>query len=78
MTCADPTLDNPTVENWAALDHILLATPLSESFTYGGSVFQQMVNSRHVPIYGVLSCRYPERPPVDKTDKLDYSCTQSF
>ena len=78
MTCTDHSLENPSTDNWAALDHVLVTTALSEAFSFSGSIFQQMINTRHLPSYGVLSCQYPERSPPVAEPKLDYSNTKSF
>ena len=37
-----------------------------------------MINTRHLPSYGVLSCQYPEHSPPVAEPKLDYSNTKSF
>ena len=78
MTCTDHLLDDPTTDNWAALDHVLITTALSEAFKFSGSLFQQMINTRHLPSFGILSCQYPERSPHVTAPKLDYSNTKSF
>ena len=78
MTCTDHSLDAPSTDNWAALDHVLITTALSEAFKFSGSLLQQMINTRHLPSYGVLSCQYPERSPPVKAPQLDYSNTKSF
>ena len=78
MTCTDHSLENPSTDTWAALDHVLITTALSEAFSFSGSIFQQMINTRHLPSYGVLSCQYPERSPPVAEPKLDYSNTKSF
>ena len=78
MICTDHSLENPSTDNWAALDHVLITTALSEAFSFSGSLFQQMINTRHLPSYGVLSCQYPERSPPVAEPKLDYSNTKSF
>ena len=73
MTCTDHSLENPSTDNWAALDHVLITTALSAAFKFSGSLFQQMINTRHLPVHGVLSCQYPERSPPVTAPKLDYS-----
>ena len=78
MTCADHSLENPSTDNWAALDHVLVTTALSAVFRFSGSIFQQMINTRHLPSYGVLSCQYPERSSPVAEPKLDYSHTKLF
>ena len=78
MTCTDHLSTDPHTDNWAALDHILITTALSEAFKFSGSIFQQMINTRHLPSHGTLSCQYPERSPPVTAPKLDYSNTKSF
>ena len=53
-------------------DHILHTTSMSESCTYKGSMFQQMVNTRHLLLHGTISCKYPERLPAAQEDKLGH------
>ena len=72
MTCQDPLLSSASVEGWAALDHIFITSTLVDSFTHHG-IFQQMINTRHLPIVGVISCQYSEHLSPSKEDKLDYS-----
>ena len=76
MTCQDPLLSSASVEGWAALDHIFITSTLVDSFTHHGIIFQQMINTRHLPIVGVISCQYSEHLSPSKEDKLDYSCTK--
>ena len=78
MTCTDHSLNDPSIDNWAALDHVLITTALSEAFKFSGSLFQQMINTRHLPSYGILSCQYPERSPPVIAPKLDYANTKTF
>ena len=56
----------------------LITTALSEAFKFSGSLFQQMIHTRHLPSFGILSCQYPERSPHVTAPKLDYSNTKSF
>ena len=57
MTRTDHSLNDPSTDNWAALDHVLITTALSEAFKFSGSLFQQMINTRHLPSYGVRRIR---------------------
>ena len=47
MTCTDHLLKDPHTDNWAALDHILITTALSEAFKF--SRFSFSTDDQHPP-----------------------------
>ena len=72
MTCSDHLCLTDDVREWTTLDSILLPPPLKDSFSFTGSIFQQLVvvNSRHLP----LSCHFranylPIKPPSSVPEK---------
>ena len=54
MTCQDPLIEHTDVADWTTLDYALAPPNFRDAFTFEGSKFQQLVNSRHLPPHILL------------------------
>ena len=50
MTCQDPLLTGSEISDWTTLDYALSPPHLREVFRFEGAQFQQLINSRHLPL----------------------------
>ena len=78
VTCQDPLLSDPRVEDWATLDYILALLGVKTEISIKGSVFQQAVNTRHLPLIMQICGRIPSKTPTKTEPKLDFSHTSKF
>ena len=67
MTCQDPLIEHTDVADWTTLDYALAPPHFRDVFTFEGSKFQQLVNSRHLPSFSLLKTRFP-RADISKRD----------
>ena len=77
-TCTDHLLVGNSPRDWTTLDYLMCPPSLREVLTFGGSIFQQAVNSRHLPLSFHLRTRYL---PIAKTSlppKKDYRVMADF
>ena len=50
MTCTDHALVAEDVLHWPTLDCFVIPQILRQTVTFSGSIFQQFINSRHLPL----------------------------
>ena len=73
MTCQDPLIEHTDVADWTTLDYALAPPNFRDAFTFEGSKFQQLVNSRHLPLIFSLKTRFIPSPPNADISKRDYT-----
>ena len=78
MTCNDHLCLNDDVRELTTLDYILLPPTLKDSFTFAGSIFQQVVNSRHLPLSFHLRTSYLPVQSPSKTPKKNFKEMAKF
>ena len=78
MTCQDPLIEHTDVADWTTLDYALAPPHFRDVFTFEGSKFQQLVNSRHLPLLFSLKTRFIPSPPKADISKRDYTQLSSF
>ena len=77
-TCSDHLLAGDNPRDWTTLDYLMCPPSLREVLSFRGSIFQQAINSRHLPLSFNLRTRYL---PVSKTSlppKKDYRSMSDF
>ena len=50
MTCIDHSLLTDDVHQWTILDYLIVPQALRQTVTLAGSIFQQFMNTRHLPL----------------------------
>ena len=64
MTCQDPLLQKPNVEDWTTLDYVLAPLGMKPELSIKGSVFQQAVNTKPStqtpPVGGAVMHLHPQ------------------
>ena len=78
MTCQDPLLQEPQVEDWTTLDYVIAPVGMKQDIAIKGSVFQQAVNTRHLPLIVQLCTRIPNKISPQSEPKLDFSNTSEY
>ena len=73
MTCADHTLLAEDVQQWTALDYLVLPQSLRQVVTFSGSIFQQLINTRHLPLTFTIQTQYLQKPPEARRSRYDYT-----
>ena len=78
MQCSDPLISQESVQDWTALDYVAVPPKIQEVLTVSGSIFQELVNSRHLPLSihlrtKFLAIRQDQAPP-----KRDFRLLASF
>ena len=58
MTCTDPALVAEDVLHWTTLDYLVIPQTLRQTVTFSGSIFQQFINSRHLPLVFTAQTQY--------------------
>ena len=78
MTCQDPFLQEPQVEDWTTLDFVVAPVAMKQDIAIKGSVFQQAVNTRHLPLIVQLCTRIPNKISPQSDPELDFSNTREY
>ena len=79
MTCQDPLLNDPQVEDWTTLDYVLAPLGMKTEISIKGSTFQQaVVNTRHLPLVLQIRTRIPTKISLKSEPKLGFSHTTEF
>ena len=63
MNCQDHLLETANITDWTTLDYAILPPSLRQSITFRGNIFQQLVNSRHLPLLFSLQTRFQPALP---------------
>ena len=77
-TCSDHLLNGEDVKDWAALDDLLCPISLQNTLSFQGSLFQQAINSRHLPLSFHLRTRYLPIAKQIQPPKQDYRSMAQF
>ena len=77
-TCSDHLLNGEDAKDWAALDDLLCPISLRNTLSFQGSVFQQAINSRHLPLSFHLRTRYLPIAKQIQPPKTDYRSMAQF
>ena len=78
MTSTTDFLEDFEVTDWTTLDYGVASHPIFSDLQFSGSIFQQAVNSRHLPLlfrYRTTFLPISSGPPAPR---LDYSHTEEF
>ena len=78
MTSTTDHLDDFSVTDWTTLDYASITHPIFCDFQFKGSHFQQLVNTRHLPLVFSFSSSFVSSPPAHIDPKLDFSRTSDF
>ena len=78
VTCSADCLDDVDVSDWTTLDYCSVSRPIFPDISFKGSFFQQLVNSRHLPLLFTYRSSFALRLPLKTEPKLDYSHTSQF
>ena len=78
MTTSADLLDDFEVTDWTTLDYASVSHPIFPDFTFKGSIFQQIVNSRHLPLLFTYRSFFTPKTRYTPEPKLDYSQTSEF
>ena len=78
MTSATDFLEDFTVSDWTTLDYASVSHPVFCDFTFKGSQFQQLINSRHLPLFFSYSSSFNPTQSSKSDPKLDFSQTSDF
>ena len=77
-TCSDHLLKGEDVKDWTALDYLLCPVFLQKILSFQGSVFQQAINSRRLPLSFHLRTRYLPIAKQVHPPKQDYRSMAHF
>ena len=78
MSCQDHLLETANITDWTTLDYAILPPSLRQSVTFRGNIFQQLVNSRHLPLLFSLQTHFQPAPPKQTHQKKDYTDLAPF
>ena len=78
MTSSTDCLDDFDVSDWTTLDYNAVSHPIFPDITFKGSLFQQLINSRHLPLLFTYRSSFAPKLPLRMEPKLDYSRTAQF
>ena len=78
MSCQDHLLETANITDWTTLDYAILPPSLRQFITFEGNIFQQLVNSRHLPLLFSLQTQFQPAPPKQSHHKKDYTDLASF
>ena len=73
MSCQDHLLETANITDWTTLDYAILPPSLRQSVTFRGNIFQQLVNSRHLPLLFSLQTHFQPAPPKQMHQRKDYT-----
>ena len=78
MTTTTDVLEDFEVTDWTTLDYCATSHPIFPDITFKGSIFQQLVNTRHLPLLFTFRSTFSARLPLQAEPKLDYAKTSQF
>ena len=78
MTSSTDSPDDFDVTDWTTVDDAAVSHPIFPYITFEGSIFQQLIDSRHLPLFFVYRSSFLPKTPVTHVPKLDYSLTSDF
>ena len=78
MTSTTDVLEDFEVTDWTTLDYCATSHPIFPDISFKGSIFQQLVNTRHLPLLFTYRSTCSARLPIQTEPKLDYSRTSQF
>ena len=66
FNCDDHLLQGTDVSNWTALDYVAVPATLRQNVHFEGSIFQQLMNSRHLPVSFYIQDQFSHSSPPQK------------
>ena len=78
MTCADHSLLTEDVHQWTTLDYLIVPQALRQTITFTGSIFQQLINTRHLPLVFTSQTQHLQKPPAARWNRYDYTQLSTF
>ncbi len=78
MTSTTDYLDSFEVTDWTTLDYASVSHPILPDFQFSGSFFQQVVNTRHLPLIFKYQTSFAQVSKPSVEPKYDYSQTSDF
>ena len=72
MTTTTHFLDDFTVTDWTTLDYAASSHQVYADLSFKGSFFQQIINTRHLPLLFTYRSSFNSAPKTPFTPKLDY------
>ena len=78
MTTTSDTLDELDVHNLTTSDSAAATHPAYADITFQGSICQQLINTRHLPLVVKFETSFNHQPRKSTSPPLDYSQTSCF
>ena len=78
LTCDDHLLQGTDVRNWTTLDYVAVPIGLRKAVRFEGSIFQQLINSRHLPVTFSIQTQFDPVAKPPSVPKKDYSNLEHF
>ena len=78
MTSSTDFLEDFSVSDWTTLDFASVSHPVFCDLQFKGSRFQQLINTRHLPLIFSYSSSFVSQPPARSEPKLDFSQSSAF
>ena len=78
MTCTDHTLHTEDVLQWTTLDYLIIPQVFRSTVQFLGNTFQQLVNSRHLPITFSIQTQHLQQPPLSRRARHDFTQLSSY
>ena len=78
MTATTDMFEDFEITDWTILDYCATSYPIFPDIIFKGSIFQQLINSRHLPLLFTYRSIFSARLPFQTEPKLDYSQTSQF
>ena len=78
MQCSDPMLARENVQDWTTLDYVAVPPKINDVLTISGSIFQQLINSRHLPLSMHLRTKFLPISSEKTPPKRDFRSLASF
>ena len=78
MQCSDPMISVENVQDWTTLDYVAVPPKIKEVLTISGPIFQQLINSRHLPLSMHLRTKFLPISSEKTPPKRDFRSLSSF
>ena len=78
MTSTTDFLDDLSVSDWTTLDFASVTHPVLCDFQFKGSHFQQLINTRHLPLIFSHASSFVPQAPTRSDPKFDFSRSADF
>ena len=78
MSCTDPLISGQNIQDWTVLDYAAVPPKIKAVLTFSGNLFQQLINSRHLPLSFHIRTKFLPIAHAKLPPKKDFRSLASY